>query len=120
MNFTHTYSKLPSENIYPKLIRDKIPAIIKAADGLEVPVRLLVSDDEYLSYLLKKVVEEANELAESKTDSNLVEEISDVYEVIDTLLSLKGISRDKVLAVQDEKKEKRGGFERRLLMLDTH
>lgn len=117
MKFEHTETDLPTENQYPKLVRDKIPEIIKINDGVDVPTRIL-SDDEYLAYLLKKVQEEAEELAEATTDSNVVEEIADVYEVIDAILALKGIERSEVIKVQDEKREKRGGFIRRILMLD--
>jgi predicted house-cleaning noncanonical NTP pyrophosphatase (MazG superfamily) len=44
--------------------------------------------------------------------------MADVYEIIDTILKLKGIERAEVVAVQDAKRKKRGGFDDRLLMLD--
>lgn len=116
MSFTHTITNLPKENEYPKLVRDKIPEIVKTYDGIDVPTRIL-NDEEYLTYLLKKVVEEAEELSGAETDSNLVEEIADVYEIIDSILALKNVSREEVLAVRDEKREKRGGFDKRILML---
>ena len=120
MSFTHTITDLPTENEYPKLIRDKIVEIIQANDGFTVPTRVLSDDVEFLEYLLKKVVEEAEELSQATSDSNLVEEIADVYEIIDAILKLKGIDHSNALTVQNEKREKRGGFEQRLLMLEKH
>lgn len=84
--------------------------------GGTVPTRAL-GDEEYLVFLLRKVMEEAEELAHATTDDNLVEEIADVYEIVDALLKLKGIDRVQVLAVQMQKREKRGGFDKRTLML---
>src|SRR6185503_15748624 len=105
------------ENEYPKLIRDKIPQIIKQKDGIDVPVRSL-SDKEFLLYLLKKILEETQELSRAESDENLKEEIADVYEIIDALVELKKFSKSDIAALQDEKREKRGGFKQRLLMLD--
>lgn len=110
---------LPAENEYPKLVRDKIPQIIIEADGRTVPTRVLTDGTEFQAYLQKKIAEEAQELAEAETDSNIAEEIADVYEVIDALLKLKNIPREDVLKIQAEKRNKRGGFEQRLLMLNN-
>ena len=116
MKFQHTDTDLPIENEYPKLIRDKIPEII-ANNGRKAAVKTIADDEEYAEFLLKKVVEEAAELAQTHDDTHLVEEAADVYEVIDALLTLKGLTREDVISVQDEKRSERGGFEKRLLML---
>jgi predicted house-cleaning noncanonical NTP pyrophosphatase (MazG superfamily) len=117
MSFEHTETDLPVEKEYPKLVRDRIPEIIIANEGIVVPTRTLTNDKEYLAYLLRKVREEAEELSEATTDSNIIEEVADVYEIIDTVLALKGIERSIVLASQKDKREKRGGFSERILML---
>ncbi|HEX8226317.1 MAG TPA: nucleoside triphosphate pyrophosphohydrolase [Candidatus Saccharimonadales bacterium] len=118
MSFEHTFTDLPAENEYPKLVRDKIPDIILAHDGVTVPTRILSDDDEYLAFLLRKGREEAEELSEAQTESNMREEIADLYEIIDTILALKGIPRADIVGIQDEKRQKRGGFDQRILMLD--
>ncbi len=117
MSYQHTITDLKTENEYPKLVRDKIPKIIQASDGVTVPTKIVSDDQEFLAYLLRKVVEESEELSEAKTDSNLIEEIADVYEIIDTIVAVKGISADDVTKVQTEKREKRGGFQQRIVML---
>lgn len=120
MTFQHTITDLPKENEYPKLVRDKIPQIIAAHDNRKAATRVLADDNEFSFFLLKKVLEEAEELSKSTTDSNLVEEIADLYEVIDALLKSKGMTHEEVRKVQDEKRSKRGGFEERLLMLHNN
>lgn len=116
MTFHHTITDHPLENEYPKLVRDKIPQIIKQNDGIDVPTRLL-DDREFLAYLLKKIAEEVEELSQANTDANIKEELADVYEVLDELIKLKGFSASDITLLQTEKREKRCGFERRLLML---
>ena len=118
MAFEHTETNLPLENEYPKLVRDLIPQRIKDNDDLDVPVRILSDDQEYLSYLLKKVAEEAEELSQAQTDANIQEEIADVYELIDAISKLKHWSVADLQAVQADKRAKRGGFDGRLLMLE--
>jgi predicted house-cleaning noncanonical NTP pyrophosphatase (MazG superfamily) len=118
MTFEHTVTDLPTENEYPKLVRDKIPEIIAQANGREVPVRTLELD-EFIGFLKKKAVEEAEELEATDTDSHLLEEIADLREILDTLEASKGFTPEQVKAVQDEKREKRGGFALRLLMLNN-
>jgi len=59
------------ENEYPKLVRDKIPEIIKDRDGKDVKVKVLANDDDYLEALLKKLVEEARELEHYLEDENM-------------------------------------------------
>jgi predicted house-cleaning noncanonical NTP pyrophosphatase (MazG superfamily) len=117
MSYEHTVTDLKTENEYPKLVRDKIPEIVQVSDGVSVPTKIVSDDQEFLAYLLRKVVEESEELSEAKTDSNLMEEIADVYEIIDTILALKGISPADIAAVQNEKRDKRGGFQERIVML---
>jgi len=118
MNYQHTTTNLPEENEYPKLIRDLIPEVVKQADGFEVKTRVL-DDAEYEQFLRQKVVEEATELQYADTDHNLAEEIADVRELLDTIEKLKGISTEQMKSIQAEKRQKRGGFEKRLLMLEA-
>jgi len=118
MQFQHTDTSLPIESEYPKLVRDNIPDIIES-QGKVAHVRPTKDDDEYIRYLLKKVVEEATELSQTADDIHMVEEMADVYEVLDALLATKKLSRQDVLNVQREKRKKRGGFEKRLIMADN-
>ena len=115
MDFKHTNLKI--ENEYPKLVRDKIPQIIKQKDGVDVPTKVALDDGEFLDYLLKKIVEESVELSNAGSQENLEEEFADIFEIIHTILRLKGRSIEDVVAIQKEKREERGGFENRIIIL---
>ena len=77
-----------------------------------------MSQSEYHQALLKKLVEEAKEAAEAKPD-NLVEELADIYEVIDAMLTNLKIDKDLVLAKQEQKRQEKGEFNKKLRLLWT-
>ena len=98
---------------YNKLIRDKITEIIEQNGGKAV-IRQL-SHEEFVRFLEMKLDEEVGEYHRDKT----MEELADILEVVYALASLHGCSKEELLAVYDEKHEKRGGFERRLLLIES-
>ena len=98
---------------YNKLIRDKIPEMIEQNGGKAV-IRQL-SHEEFVRFLEMKLDEEVGEYHRDKT----VEELADILEVVYALASLHGCSKEELLAVYDEKREKRGGFEKRLLLIES-
>ena len=116
MNFEQKISDTSEDKEYPKLVRDRIPEVIAESAGREVATRALELE-EFIEYLKKKAVEEAIELADSSTDAHLLEEITDMREVLDTLEEAKGFTAEEVRAVQNKKRAERGGFDSRLLML---
>lgn len=116
MTFTYTDTDLPIEDVYPKLIRDKIPELVKS-QGKTTATRVLTNDSEYLSYLLAKLIEEATELVHAETTHNQEEELADVYEVLAAILAHLKLTQDDIATVQNDKRQKRGGFKKRLLML---
>lgn len=83
------------EKIYNKLVRDNIPSIIQ--DDNEIPITRILSDDEYRKELYKKLLEECNELICAKTSDNIIEEASDVFEVLKAISELEGKSIDTVI-----------------------
>lgn len=80
---------MKNEIIYNKLIRDKIPEITKA-DGWISKTRVL-NKKEYIIELRKKILEEAKELSEGSGHDNLIEELSDIQEIIDAILKTKNV-----------------------------
>lgn len=90
---------------YNKLVRDKIPKIIRA-DGKECDVRI-AEDKEKYELLEKKLMEEVNEFLEDKN----LEELADVMEVLFGLAIEMGYSEDDLIRKREEKKSERGGFE---------
>lgn len=93
---------------YNKLVRDKIPEIL---DLKKIPYEMRIADDnEYKAELIKKLLEEANEFAETPVE----EELADVLEVVESLKKL--LEYLNVEEVRLSKKEKRGGFEKRIIL----
>jgi predicted house-cleaning noncanonical NTP pyrophosphatase (MazG superfamily) len=105
------------EQIFNKLVRDKIPEII-ISHGESAIYREL-SLEEYRNELYKKLIEESNEVISSKTKEELMQELSDVYEVILSIALLEGKTIDDVVNEANKKREKRGGFEKRLFLEKT-
>ena len=99
-----------SKIIYNKLVRDKIPGIIQAS-GKTCETEIL-SDEEYLQMLEKKLDEE---LAEYHQEQN-IEELADLLEVLYATVKARGYSIEKLEQVRVEKQKARGGFEKKILL----
>ena len=103
------------KKIYNKLIRDRIPEIIEK-DGVEHGTRIL-NDEEYKKELLKKIVEEAQEVLETNGDKKeLVKEIGDVLEIINSLIKVFELDKEEVERIRQERKESRGSFDKKLFL----
>lgn len=87
-----------------KLVRDKIPEIIKN-DG-KTPIIEILSDEGYLKELDKKLSEE---VAEYQVDKS-IEEMADVLEVLFAICEARGHSIDELMRARDNKNILRGGF----------
>ena len=105
------------EKIYNKLVRDKIPEIIEN-DG-EIVFMHVLSDAEYRLELYKKLNEECMEVASSKTSKEILEELADVLEVLRSIAELEGSQFGDIIQIADKKKEKRGGFQKRIFLEKT-
>ena len=95
---------------YDKLIRDKIPEIIEQS-GKKCIVEVM-DNDTYIEYLDQKLNEE---LAEYQQDKS-IEELADLLEVIYAVAVARGYSVEDLERIRVEKTEKRGAFEKRLLL----
>ena len=96
--------------IYNKLVRDNIEEIM-ISKGAK-PVTRILSDDEYLIELNKKLLEEVNEYLESGE----VEELADIKEVFLAILEAKQISNENLEEIRLNKVKKRGAFKKRLFL----
>lgn len=101
---------------YHKLVRDRIPEIIRQS-GIECETAVL-SDAEYCQALRQKLIEEAAEVAEASAE-DLIAELADLYEVIDALMACCDISGDRILDAQAKRRETRGGFAQKIMLLRT-
>lgn len=92
---------------YDKLVRDRIPEIIRAAGKTPV-VRTIADADEMKRRLIDKLAEEMLEYKESGS----VEEIADITEVLQALTEkVHGLKWEDVREIQGRKWEERGGFD---------
>lgn len=105
------------EKIYNKLVRDKIPEIIEN-DG-ETPIVRVLNDNEYKKELEKKLKEEYEEVLLAKDKKERLEELADMLEVIRTLALLEDEDIQSVINIMDKKREKRGGFTKKLFLEKT-
>ena len=99
--------------IYNKLVRDRIPEIIKLS-GRSCTIELL-SDEDYLRMLEIKLDEE---LAEYHQDQS-IEELADLLEVIRAVVIARGSSPEELERIRAEKAQKRGGFEKKILLKEV-
>ena len=95
-----------------KLIRDKLPEIMRAS-GIRVVEHILEKDD-YVKRLKDKLLEEAKEVIESKSETEICEELADLLEVIRALLKVYAIDFEHINHTAQKKREEKGGFDNRI------
>lgn len=95
---------------FNKLVRDKIPDIILKDN--ELPVTRILSDEEYMVELNKKLQEEVNEYLE---EENILE-IVDILEVLRAICKQKGISMEEIEEKRKKKATTRGAFDDKVFL----
>lgn len=98
---------------YNKLVRDRIPEIIKG-NGQECVTEIL-SHEEYIKALDAKLCEEMEEYQRDKS----IDELADILEVVYSVAKVRGWSVEELEKVRIAKAEKRGGFEKRIFLKDV-
>ncbi len=98
---------------YNKLVRDKIPDIIMRRG--DKPVTQILDAGAYRRELRRKLQEEVAEFGESGE----VEELADVLEVVYALAAAEGVSQFQLEERRKRKRRERGGFDRRVLLIET-
>jgi predicted house-cleaning noncanonical NTP pyrophosphatase (MazG superfamily) len=99
---------------YNKLVRDRIPEIIKSRGGKAVTH--YAGTKEYGTKLREKLLEEASELVKAKGKKASVEEIADVLEVVLAIGAFLKISPSAIEKVRSKKRKERGGFTKRIIL----
>ena len=93
-----------------KLVRDRIPEIIRAGGG--APITHVASNEEYGLRLDEKLLEEIEEFFGSREP----EELADILEVVFALAAHAGISREELERLRAKKAEERGAFTQRIIL----
>jgi len=98
---------------YNKLTRDDIPHLIEQS-GRKQTSRIM-DEKEYEEALLTKVIEEIEEYRITKNE----EELADIQEVLDCLMELKNYEPMHIDYLQLIKREARGSFKKRIMLLEV-
>ena len=101
------------EKRYNKLIRDNIPKIMEES-GIKYEIHI-AEKKEYVEKLIEKVSEELEEFIENPCE----EEMADILEVLEILSKVYGLERQKITKIKEEKKQKRGGFTKKIILEKT-
>ena len=100
--------------IFNKLVRDKIPDIIKEKDN-KICTTEILDGDKYLEELNRKLQEELKEYLESGE----VEELADLEEVLRAILKAKKVDYNNFEKIRKDKVEKRGAFDKKIFLVST-
>jgi predicted house-cleaning noncanonical NTP pyrophosphatase (MazG superfamily) len=103
--------------VYNKLVRDRIPEIIRIS-GKSFNTRQL-SNEDYIKELKNKAVEELNEFINSETKQEAGEELGDLLEVMHSLAEYNGYSLSDIEEIRKQKAKARGGFKNRIYLVDV-
>ena len=95
-----------------KLWRDNAVDMMEQNHGSKIHWKRL-NDAEFDEQIRIKLLEEAQEAATTKNRTELVNELADLYEVIDSITNLHEISKEEIVTVQTKKRQERGGFSER-------
>lgn len=98
---------------YNKLVRDRIPEIIRKTG--KTPKYHMLNNEDFIHALKRKAVEEAEELLTADNES-LRSELADLAEVFDALLAAYGISADDVNAIRKARNAERGALTERIFL----
>jgi len=102
---------------YNKLVRDKIPQIIKA--DKRVPRLVILNHKRFVEELKKKLVEESVEFQKTRGKKEALNELSDVLEVLQTIVRVQKIKWNEIEKNRRAKNKERVGFKKRIFLKEV-
>jgi predicted house-cleaning noncanonical NTP pyrophosphatase (MazG superfamily) len=93
---------------FNKLIRSKLPERM-GLEGVNIVGRHL-NDEEFKQELKNKLLEEAIEVKDADSRDNLLKELADIMEVIESIISVHNITKEEVEKERIIKREVNGYF----------
>jgi predicted house-cleaning noncanonical NTP pyrophosphatase (MazG superfamily) len=94
---------------HDKLVRDRIPEIIRAAG--RHPVTRILDQPSYRAALLDKLVEEAQETRQAPD-----EQLADVLEVLQAIAAVHDLPWERIQQITAAKRAERGAFDSRVFL----
>ena len=101
---------MKKEIIYNKLVRDNILEIILCNN--QKSSYHIATDEEYKHKLLEKLQEEISEFIIDKNE----EELADIFEVIEHIITAFNFNKEKILEIKKKKVEKNGKFNKKIIL----
>jgi predicted house-cleaning noncanonical NTP pyrophosphatase (MazG superfamily) len=98
---------------YNKLVRDYFPELMKEK-GRDIEVEIL-DNSQYSEKLMEKFNEEADKFRNAGTN-RLLSEIVDLLEVIYAIAEHRGITESEVEFMRQLKKNRSGGFRKKIML----
>jgi predicted house-cleaning noncanonical NTP pyrophosphatase (MazG superfamily) len=102
---------------FNKLVRDKVPYNIE--HGGEIVNKVQISGEELIKALSEKLIEESFEVLDAIDQDAIINELADVMEVVDGVISQLKVSREELKEKQNQKRKKAGGFNRGFILSKT-
>ncbi len=100
---------------FDKIIRDKsYDDMVK--NGAKVSIYKIKNQAHLAECFKKKLLEEIDEVIEADSKDNLVEELADCFEVLRGFASALNISCNDIETVRKQKYQKKGGFEKAIMV----
>ena len=100
---------------YHKLVRDRIPDIIKES-GKECSYVILEADGDYIEAIENKLIEEVNEYLKEPSLS----ELSDVLAVVYGIAQARNWSLEDLENERVSKENKNGSFDKKVFLLEVN
>ena len=104
---------MKKHTVHNKLVRDRIPEIIKASG--KTCITEVLPNDAYIQALDAKLSEELTEYQQSKS----LEELADLLEVMGAVVKARGYTWDDLTRVRKEKRARRGAFDQRIFLKEV-
>lgn len=99
-----------------KLVRDKSVELLKKRGCVNVEHYTLDDNEDFLSALAEKMVEELEEVFDSESREEMIEELADIEEVLAAFKDLVEISQAEVDVIRKKKKAEKGGYSERIFI----
>lgn len=116
INYAHLHISMKVIK-YNKLIRDKIPQIIKRDNA--IPKISILNHRRFAEELKKKLVEESAELQKANSKKELLNELSDVLEILQTIARAEKLKWNEIEKKRVIKAKERGGFQKRIFLKEV-
>ena len=97
-----------------KLVRDRIPEIIQK-EGNTADI-IILSEESFKQAIKEKLIEEATEVCNADNRDDILNELADLQEVMDTIKEMYNINTLEVNTIQAVKALQRGKFEKKIFL----